>query len=149
MDYIVLIVTGIIGSLGFGLIMNLKKTRLFYIMTGSALTCLFYVICQSAFESNFVINLIPTLITAAYCEILARIVKAPVTTFLFPSLIALVPGGALYYTMHYILNGDSAQASLYGMQTVQTALALAVGIVAASVVAAYIFSMINTWRIRK
>ena len=141
MNDIIMIVSGMIGTVGFGLFMNLKKTRLLYVALGSGLTCLFYIWMSHMSKNDFIIALVPTLITAIYCEILARVQKAPVTVFLIASLIPLIPGGSLYYTMHYILAGNQPMISYFGMQTIRTALALAVGIVAVSVAAAYFFDV--------
>ena len=69
-----------------------------------------------------------------YAEVLARVVKAPATVFLIPSIIPLVPGGRLYYTMRAIVDGDADNAKSYAMETIVIALGIAVGIVVISLV---------------
>ena len=65
-----------------------------------------------------------------YAEVLARLEKTPTTTFLVPSMIPLIPGGALYYTMNYALNKQWSQFAQQAFYTLQLALSLAVGIIA-------------------
>lgn len=54
--------------------------------------------------------------------------ETPVTTTLIPALIPLVPGGGIYYTMHYIATNEFLQARATGMQTLSITVALSVGI---------------------
>ena len=57
-------------------------------------------------------------------------VKTPTTTFLVPSLIPLIPGGALYYTMNYALNEQWPAFADKAVYTLGLAAALALGIIA-------------------
>ena len=70
------------------------------------------------------------LLDTAGGEVFARIEKTPTTTFLVPSIIPLIPGGSLYYTMNFALNKQWAAFSHRGFYTLQLALSLAVGIIA-------------------
>lgn len=79
-------------------------------------------------------NLIPAAVVTFYAEVLARIVKAPATVFLIPSIIPLVPGGRLYYTMRAIVDGEGNDARVYAMETLVIALGIAVGIVVVSLI---------------
>lgn len=72
-----------------------------------------------------------TLVTL-YAEVLARITKTPTTTYLIPSIIPLVPGSRLYYTMSYAVNGVWDQFIDSGLFTVALSAALAGGIMFAS-----------------
>ena len=65
-----------------------------------------------------------------YAEVFARVIKTPTTTFLVPSLIPLIPGGALYYTMNYALNEQWASFGAKALYTLELAAALALGIIA-------------------
>jgi uncharacterized membrane protein YjjB (DUF3815 family) len=40
------------------------------------------------------------------CEFLARFLKAPVTVFLTPTILPLVPGAKLYYTIEAFFQGE-------------------------------------------
>ena len=55
-------------------------------------------------------------------------------TFITTSLIPLIPGGSLYYTMAYAFASDSENFILKGTYTLQLASALALGIIVATTV---------------
>lgn len=71
--------------------------------------------------------LLATIVTATLAEIFARVLKTPATVFLIVGIIPLVPGGGLYYTMESLVNGDMQMFTQYGMETVASAGAIAVG----------------------
>lgn len=71
--------------------------------------------------------LLATVVTASLAEVFARVLKTPATVFLIVGIIPLVPGGGLYYTMESLVNGDMQLFTRYGMETVASAGAIAVG----------------------
>ena len=81
-----------------------------------------------------------------YCEIIARIRKAPVTVFLSAALVVLVPGGALYYTIYNILAKNTDMAISYGTTTAITCLGIIAGISIATVIINAIFLIFNIKR---
>ena len=84
---------------------------------------------------------VATIAVSALAEILARALKAPATIFLVIGIIPLVPGGGLYYTMDYLINGDFAMFTAKGLQTAAAAGAIAAG---ASMVTSLVRML--TWR---
>ena len=71
---------------------------------------------------------IATLAVAAYAEILARLTKKPAACYLVISILPLVPGGGIYYTMKYCLEGRTALFIQTGFHTLAIAGTLAIGI---------------------
>ena len=130
----IIILSGMIGTVGFSILFKSDKNRIFCNAIGGALTCLLYVICCYCFESIFLQNFFPALFVTAYAEVMARIVKAPATPILACSVISLVPGGKLYYTMYYFVIGDNAKLDVTLGETLQIAAGLAVGIICISVI---------------
>ena len=130
----IIILSGMIGTVGFSILFKSDKNRIFCNAIGGALTCLLYVICCYFFESIFLQNFFPALFVTAYAEVMARIVKAPATPILACSVISLVPGGKLYYTMYYFVIGDNAKLDVTLGETLQIAAGLAVGIICISVI---------------
>jgi uncharacterized membrane protein YjjB (DUF3815 family) len=76
-----------------------------------------------------------------YSESLARILKTPVTTFSICSIIPLVPGGGMYYTMLESVQGNINQFLSTGLNTMSSAGAIAVGILLASSITKVILIM--------
>ena len=90
-----------IGATGFGFLFHLQFKHIFPAALGGVQTWVIYVI--------------------------AKIRKAPTTLFLIISVVVLIPGGSLYYTMSYAVQKKWAEAAAYGSQTLQCALGLAIG----------------------
>lgn len=131
---VIIIVSGFVGSFGFGLFFRMTKKKIVWAVIGGALTCVVYVISCHFFENEFFQNVFPALITTAYAEVCARLTKSPSTPYIACSLIPLVPGGALYYTMYYLITSDIANFRILFFQTMRIAAGLAVGIILVSVI---------------
>ena len=71
---------------------------------------------------------IGTLCIVLLCEILARRIKTPTTTMMFPALIALVPGIGLYQTMYALASGNTSFALDTGMNALMIAGCMALAI---------------------
>lgn len=68
---------------------------------------------------------------AVISQLLARIFKAPVTVYLVPGILPLVPGVGMYRMVYYLLQENGESASYYFAYTLQVAgmIALAVFVV--------------------
>jgi len=66
----------------------------------------------------------------------------PATTFLIPSIIPHIPGGALYHTMRYALQRQWSMCFAQAFYTVKLALGLSLGIVA-------VLSMLSVYEVMK
>ncbi|MDE6910824.1 MAG: threonine/serine exporter family protein [Lachnospiraceae bacterium] len=130
--YFVMILTATAGTLGYCLIINIKRNKIIYGCLGGMFSTFLYCICVECGLSLLLQNLIPAAVATLYAEVLARVVKAPATVFLIPAIIPLVPGGRLYYSMSAIVDANADEAKLYARETIVIALGIAVGIVIVS-----------------
>lgn len=73
-----------------------------------------------------------TIVLTVLANFLARWRKKPVIVYLLPGIFPLVPGAELYYTGYSLITNQLTGVSYYGMQTMETALAIALGILLAS-----------------
>ena len=73
-----------------------------------------------------------TMVLALVSRGLAVIRRQPITVYLLPGIFPLVPGAGIYFTAYYLIAGDMAAFSQKGMETLETAVAIALGIVFAS-----------------
>ena len=89
-----------------------------------------------------------TLFIVLACEVLARRIKTPTTTMLFPALIALVPGIGLYRAMEALAAGDSAFAVDTGMNALQIAGCMALAVASGRMVMVLI-DRVKTWSLQK
>ncbi|MBR5976447.1 MAG: threonine/serine exporter family protein [Clostridia bacterium] len=124
---IIQILTGALGSVGFSLIYRLKTIHIPLAALGGAITWGVYLLGLNFTENIFVASLIAAVICTLYAEISAKVQKTPATVLLIPSMIPLIPGGALYYTMSNIVSRELETAWYFGRLTIQYALAIALG----------------------
>lgn len=135
---IIQIITGFIGSLGFSVLFNIRGKRLIMAAIGGLLSWAMFLVF-SRFINNEPINyFIVSLIISVYAEIMARLLKTPTTTFIAASLIPLIPGGSLYYTMAYAFEGNLQSFAEKAVDTLKLAAALALGIIVATTIAKFI-----------
>lgn len=127
-DYIIQILSGILGSIGFALVFNLKRDKLPYIIFGSGMGWAIYLIFYYFTENLFLSNIAASVFCTASAEILARWRKAPTTLFLLIHIIPLVPGGSLYRTMRSFVIKDQQAFTQNGMNTLYVSAGIAVGI---------------------
>ena len=69
---------------------------------------------------------------------MARLLKAPSNTYLIPGIIPLLPGGALYYTMKGVVDGNQELFQQNGLNTVFITFGMAAGMVVAAALFHYI-----------
>ena len=134
MSGLIQVLTGALGTLGFTILFHLRGKKLLLSMLGGLLSWGIFLVLEPLFAGEATRYLLSAAVITVYSEILARLEKTPTTTFLVPSFIPLIPGGALYYTMNYALNKQWSQFAHQAFYTVQLALSLAVGIIAVTTV---------------
>lgn len=118
-----------VGTLGFSIIFNSRPKRLFLGALGGGLTWVVYLLLAETLRPDFLSVALAAAFGAAFAEVMARVCKAPATVFTILSVIALIPGGSLYITMHHLVGGRQAEALQYGTNTLMVAIAIALGIV--------------------
>ena len=132
-DIIIQLLAAFAGSLGFAMLYRLRLRHLFFASFAGMLTWGVYLAVHSFVEGSFIPCLAASLFAVILSEILAHLRKCPATLFLLPSIITLVPGGSLYYTMSSAVRGELEAAGEYGIETLICAFAIAAGISFATV----------------
>ena len=130
-----LLISAVVGTVGFSILFKSNKSRVFCCAVGGLLVTAVYAWCVSVTDNLFFQNFLPSLIATVYAEIMARVMKAPTTPILACSIIALIPGGRLYYTTYYFVtseNMEAFQGELLSM--LQVAAGICVGITCISVI---------------
>lgn len=126
--YIIQILTACLSSAGFSMIFRIRCAKLPSAALGGGLAWIVYLVCFSFTARPFAAYLSASFFAAAFAEYMAHFWKAPATIFMISSVLPLVPGGSLYYTMSAIVKGSRSDAVRFGIQTGETAGALAFGI---------------------
>lgn len=129
-EELIMFITGIVGTVGFSILFGVRPKHLLFAVIGGMIACACSVLSLSL--GAFVSSAIAAFCATLYAEIMSRVRKAPVVSFLTPSLIVLVPGGSLYYTVAHIISKDYTSALEYGLTTIETCLGITAGILVAS-----------------
>ncbi len=130
-EAIIQVIAGVIGTLGFTIILNIRGRRMLFTVLGGLASWSMYLLLGLMIPGEPIRYFIVALVISLYAEIMARVLKTPTTTFITTALISLVPGGGLYYTMSYGLAGDYTSFFSRGIYTLKLAAALALGIIVA------------------
>ena len=117
------------ATLGFGILFNIKGHKLFYAGLGGGISWFISLYCESLGFDTTSSFFITSVIFSIYSEVMARILKTPVTTLIICALIPLVPGGGMYYTMYEAINGNIMESIELGLHTMASAGSLALGII--------------------
>lgn len=120
-----------LACIGFCLLYNIRGKMLVIASIGGALGWFIFLISANA-GNDITQYFIAMIVISLYSEFMARRYKKPVTVFLIVALIPLVPGGSIYRTMEYCINGETMKFLETGIHTIGIAGALALGILIVS-----------------
>ncbi len=126
------IITAAFGTLGFSLVFGARRSHLLWLTIGGALSWAVYLVAAGLYASEPLRYFIAAAAVSIYSEIFARILKTPTVSILIPSILPLIPGGSLYYTMRYAIAKEWPLFMSNGALTLSIALAIALGIITVS-----------------
>ena len=118
--------------MSFSIFFNIHGSGVVVCGLGGALGWLVYLLSAPLFHSDVLQSFFAAIAISAYSEIMSRIRKCPVTGYLLVAFFPLVPGGGIYYTMEYAINGETQQFIETGLHTLGVAGSLAVGVLLVS-----------------
>ena len=133
-----------LGSLGFSVLFNVRGKKVLLAALGGGISWAIFLLLADWIPEVPYRYFCCACFVATYSEVLARILKTPVTTFLIPSMIPHIPGSALYKTMRFALNKEWMTCAEQAYYTFKLALALALG----SAVILTVFNVIRLIRRR-
>lgn len=118
-----------LACIGFSLLFNIHGAAGMLICAGGgALGWLVYLLAAPLVHSDITQSFLAALVISAWSEIMARLRRCPVTSYLLVALFPLVPGGGIYYTMEHAMSGETALFLESLLHTLGLAGALAVGV---------------------
>ena len=137
------IFTGFLGSLGFSVLFHIKGRRLAIASLGGLISWTVFLLLEPLLPGETVRYFLASATVTVYAEVFARVIKTPTTTFVMVSLISLIPGSGLYYTVASALNGDLPQFLEKALHTLALAAALSLGIVVVSALGKHVTAYRN------
>lgn len=121
-----------VACVGFCFVFNIHGPGMLICGGGGALGWLVYLLADFITSSVILRFLLAAIVITLYSEIMARIRRCPVTGYLVIALLPLVPGGGIYETMRFCVQGDTQQFLSALVSTFGIAGALALGTVLGS-----------------
>ena len=121
-----------VSSIGFCILFNIHGPGMILCAGGAVLTWCMYSLCLNTGCGDVMAYFWATIIAAAYAEVMARIRKYPVISYLVVSVFPLIPGAGVYYTMSHAVRGDMVSFADQGTHTIAVAAMMAVGMLLVS-----------------
>lgn len=121
-----------LACIGFSVLFNIHGAGMFICAGGGALGWLCYLLTAPLVHSDIIQYFFAALVISAWSELMARLRKCPVTSYLLVALFPLVPGGGIYYTMEYAMSGETSLFLSTLLHTLGLAGALATGVLMVS-----------------
>lgn len=128
MTPIITCICAFLGSLSFGILFNIRGKNLFFAAFGGFLSWVAFLVSGIFVSIDIGQYFIAAAVISLYCECMAMIRKAPVTIFLVTSMIPLVPGGVIFYTMQNLILGKTRAGADMGIYAFKIAGSIAMGI---------------------
>ena len=125
---VIKLIGAFLAEIGFGVLFNIHGKKLLAAALTGTLGSLIYELVLLGQAGEILAMFLAACGLCFVSELLARLMKTPVTTFLICALIPLVPGGGMYYTMLAIIQGNTMSALEIGIHTLGCAGALALGL---------------------
>lgn len=128
MHYLIQLLMGYLGSLGFGILYNLRGRRLLFASLGGLLAWAVYLLVSLATPSPYPCAFAASVAITLYSELIARIIKTPITGLLGAAVIPLIPGAGLYRAVSALMLKNTELAAQHGTYTLLFAASMAAGI---------------------
>ena len=126
------------GTIGYGALFNVRGKKLLLAALGGMGGWILFLALNTFVSNEIICCFIVALVTSTYSEILARALKTPASTFYIATLIPLIPGSALYYSIDAAVNKNMAEFIFHITRTVGIAAALSAGIVVVNTIARHL-----------
>lgn len=128
MAYFIQFIYGFFASMAFGVIFHTPKKALPIVGTIGGIGWIVYRHLLMTTGNTLASAMTAGLIIGTLSGILSIILKYPTILLYIPSLIPLVPGGGMYYTMYYLIMEEMDKFGAKALETTLIAIALATGI---------------------
>lgn len=122
------IVITFIASMGFALFFNVYRSHILAASLGGVMTWVIYKLGVLIAGGAFVPCLVASIFAASYAELLAWRTKAPTPVFFLISVISMIPGRVLFFTMSEAVSLQWESCAQYAVTTLEFAAAIAAGI---------------------
>lgn len=132
-----------IGVAAFAMRFNERGMKIFYVTVLGVICWFISVIMEKAGIPVYIGCFVSVGVLTILSEIMARILKTPVSVLLVPALIPMIPGESLYVAMNNMMNGNTEQFLQRSLHTLIYSSCIAAGVVGATVLSRLVISGIK------
>jgi len=123
------IILAFVGTMGFSILFNVPKRELLMCGIAGAAGWAVYSLILAASHDYIVAAIFFGAVTVTcISRVLSFARKMPVTVYMIPGIIPLVPGAGIYFTMFHAVMGENTYAMIRGIETLRNAGVIAVGL---------------------
>lgn len=94
-----LVFISLLASVGFGIVFEIRPKDLVFAGMGGTIIRIVYIILLNFVPYRIVYMTLAAFSAALFAEILAYTKKTPSTVYLYPSIVPIIPGDLIYYSM--------------------------------------------------
>lgn len=118
-----------VGTMGFSIIFNVPRKELLLCgIAGAAGWGIFWTMLNVSPDFEVAGIFFGAIAVTCISRVLSYTRKMPVTVYMIPGIIPLVPGARIYYTMFHAVMGENTMAMIMGIETLRNAGVIAVGL---------------------
>ena len=130
----------LVAVMGFGIVLKVPRRFLLWAGIDGAVGWFIYLTVEQTTGSMLASTFLGAVGIAVGAHICARIFKTPVTIFMIPANLTIVPGAGMYRIVYYILRSEHEMSSYYFQQTILAAGMIAVAIFIVNIILEKVFS---------
>ena len=135
-----------IAILGFAIYLGVPKKYLMICGLDGAVGWFVYLIVEQQTKSAIVASFVGAVVISIGAHICARALKKPVTMFLLPANMTIVPGAGMYRIVYSIIQSNEEMTGYYFSQTLQIAGMIALAMFVVSSIWAILMSGIQVFK---
>lgn len=129
----------LVAVMGFGIVLRVPRRFLLWAGIDGAVGWFIYLIIEQMTGSMLASTFLGAVGIAVGAHLCARIFKTPVTIFMIPANLTIVPGAGMYRIVYYILRSEHEMSSYYFQQTILAAGMIAVAIFIVNIILEKVF----------
>ncbi|MCC8182692.1 MAG: threonine/serine exporter family protein [Clostridiales bacterium] len=133
MEAVKLVVCSFFSSLGFGIVFRMERKYLLVAGLSGALTRIVYLLLMQITSEMFIVCFLSAVAASVFSEIMAVRTKNPSTVFIYPSIVPLLPGGTLYYSIVGLMLQGSALVAANLVPCIHSLAGLGIGFIVISI----------------
>lgn len=129
-DILINIAVAFLSTFGYCIIFNIPKRQLVFCGLLGVVSWMIYYVMTGFGIDDVLAAFSATSVIVLLSRILAKVRKGPVTIFLIPGLIPIVPGSMLYYTAYYFFTDNMEMCGKSGFLAIKIIFAIVFAIIA-------------------